>query len=43
MSSLGLLLGCSFERATFGLMFGFIVLPITFLGGITTSGRASRR
>ena len=32
-SSLGLLLGCSFEPHNIGLMFGFIVLPITFLGG----------
>ena len=32
-SSLGLLLGCSFEPRNIGLMFGFIVLPITFLGG----------
>jgi len=43
MSSLGLLLGCSFEPRNIGLMFGFIVLPITFLGALTTSGRASRR
>jgi len=27
------LLGCSFEPRNIGLMFGFIVLPITFLGG----------
>lgn len=33
MSSLGLLLGCIFEPRNIGLMFGFIVLPITFLGG----------
>jgi ABC-2 type transport system permease protein len=33
MSSLGLLLGTSFEPRNLGLMFGFIVLPITFLGG----------
>jgi len=33
MSSLGLLLGTSFEPRNIGLMFGFIVLPITFLGG----------
>jgi ABC-2 type transport system permease protein len=33
MSSLGLLLGCSFEPRNIGLMFGFVVLPITFLGG----------
>ncbi|HET9077422.1 MAG TPA: ABC transporter permease [Acidimicrobiales bacterium] len=32
-SALGLLLGCSFEPRNIGLMFGFIVLPITFLGG----------
>jgi ABC-2 type transport system permease protein len=32
-SSLGLLLGCAFEPRNIGLMFGFIVLPITFLGG----------
>ena len=31
--SLGLLLGTSFEPRNLGLMFGFIVLPITFLGG----------
>ncbi len=29
----GLLLGCVFEPRNIGLMFGFIVLPITFLGG----------
>ena len=33
MSSLGLLLGCTFEPRNMGLMFGFVVLPITFLGG----------
>jgi ABC-2 type transport system permease protein len=33
MTSLGLLLGTSFEPRNIGLMFGFIVLPITFLGG----------
>jgi len=33
MASLGLLLGTSFEPRNLGLMFGFIVLPITFLGG----------
>jgi len=33
MSSLGLLLGTAFEPRNIGLMFGFIVLPITFLGG----------
>lgn len=33
MSSLGLLLGTTFEPRNIGLMFGFIVLPLTFLGG----------
>ena len=33
MSSLGLILGTSFEPRNIGLMFGFVVLPITFLGG----------
>jgi ABC-2 type transport system permease protein len=33
MSSLGLLLGTSFEPRNIGLMFGFVVLPLTFLGG----------
>jgi ABC-2 type transport system permease protein len=33
MASLGLLLGTTFEPRNLGLMFGFIVLPITFLGG----------
>jgi ABC-2 type transport system permease protein len=33
MSSLGLLLGTIFEPRNIGLMFGFIVLPLTFLGG----------
>jgi ABC-2 type transport system permease protein len=32
-SALGLLLGTKFEPRNLGLMFGFIVLPITFLGG----------
>ncbi|HLI24109.1 MAG TPA: ABC transporter permease [Acidimicrobiales bacterium] len=32
-TALGLLLGCSFEPRNIGLMFGFIILPITFLGG----------
>ncbi len=32
-SGLGLMLGCIFEPRNIGLMFGFIVLPITFLGG----------
>ena len=33
MSSLGLLLGTTFEARNIGLMFGFVVLPLTFLGG----------
>lgn len=33
MAALGLLLGTSFDARNIGLMFGFIVLPITFLGG----------
>ncbi len=33
MTSLGLLLGTKFEPRNLGLMFGFVVLPITFLGG----------
>jgi ABC-2 type transport system permease protein len=33
MGGLGLLLGTSFEPRNIGLMFGFIILPITFLGG----------
>ena len=33
MASLGLLLGTTFEPRNIGLMFGFIVLPLTFLGG----------
>ncbi len=33
MASLGLLLGTAFEPRNIGLMFGFVVLPITFLGG----------
>ncbi len=32
-SALGLMLGCIFEPRNIGLMFGFIILPITFLGG----------
>ncbi len=32
-SALGLFLGTKFEPRNIGLMFGFIVLPITFLGG----------
>ncbi len=33
MTSLGLLLGTTFEPRNIGLMFGFVILPITFLGG----------
>src|SRR5450755_2321045 len=33
MTSLGLLLGTVFEARTLGPMFGFVVLPLTFLGG----------
>jgi len=33
MASLGLVLGTSFEPRNIGLMFGFVILPITFLGG----------
>jgi ABC-2 type transport system permease protein len=33
MASLGLVLGTVFEPRNIGLMFGFIILPITFLGG----------
>jgi ABC-2 type transport system permease protein len=33
MSSLGLVLGTSFEARNIGLMFGFVVLPLVFLGG----------
>jgi ABC-2 type transport system permease protein len=33
MSALGLVLGTSFQPRNIGLMFGFVVLPITFLGG----------
>ena len=33
MTSLGLLLGSSFEPRNLGLMFGFMVLPMTFPGG----------
>src|SRR3954453_23119938 len=32
-SALGLFLGTQFEPRNIGLMFGFVVLPITFLGG----------
>ena len=32
-TALGLLLGTAFEPRNIGLMFGFVVLPITFLGG----------
>ncbi len=33
MTSLGLLLGTTFEPRNIGQMFGFVVLPLTFLGG----------
>ena len=33
MASLGLLLGTVFEARNLGLMFGFVVLPLVFLGG----------
>jgi ABC-2 type transport system permease protein len=33
MASLGLVLGTRFEPRNIGLMFGFVILPITFLGG----------
>jgi ABC-2 type transport system permease protein len=33
MTSLGLMLGSAFEARNIGLMFGFVVLPLTFLGG----------
>jgi len=33
MAGLGLVLGTTFEPRNIGLMFGFIILPITFLGG----------
>jgi ABC-2 type transport system permease protein len=33
MAGLGLVLGTSFEARNIGLMFGFVILPITFLGG----------
>jgi ABC-2 type transport system permease protein len=33
MAALGLVLGTSFAPQNIGLMFGFIILPITFLGG----------
>ncbi|GAA0682697.1 ABC transporter permease [Kitasatospora atroaurantiaca] len=33
MTSLGLLLGTSFEPRNIGVMFGFVVLPLVFLGG----------
>ena len=33
MTSLGLLLGTVFEARNLGLMFGFVALPLTFLGG----------
>ncbi|HWD53402.1 MAG TPA: ABC transporter permease [Acidimicrobiales bacterium] len=33
MTSLGLFLGTTFEPRNIGLMFGFVILPVTFLGG----------
>ncbi|MFI9274266.1 ABC transporter permease [Kitasatospora sp. NPDC052896] len=33
MTSLGLVLGTTFQPRNIGLMFGFVVLPLTFLGG----------
>ncbi|MCQ4041216.1 ABC transporter permease [Streptantibioticus rubrisoli] len=33
MTSLGLLLGTTFEPRNIGVMFGFVVLPLVFLGG----------
>ena len=33
MGALGLVLGTSFEPRNIGMMFGFVILPITFLGG----------
>jgi ABC-2 type transport system permease protein len=33
MAALGLVLGTSFQPRNIGLMFGFVILPITFLGG----------
>ncbi|MFI6444078.1 ABC transporter permease [Kitasatospora sp. NPDC050543] len=33
MTSLGLLLGTAFEPRNIGVMFGFVVLPLVFLGG----------
>jgi ABC-2 type transport system permease protein len=33
MAGMGLVLGTSFEARNIGLMFGFVILPITFLGG----------
>ena len=41
-SALGLFLGTKFEPRNIGLMFGFIVLPITFLGGTYYSWTALR-
>lgn len=34
MTSLGLLLGTTFEPRNIGVMFAFIILPLTFLGGV---------
>ena len=41
-SALGLFLGTRFEPRNLGLMFGFVVLPITFLGGTYYSWTALR-
>jgi len=43
MAGLGLILGTSFEPRNIGLMFGFIILPITFLGGTYYPGPISRQ
>ena len=37
------MLGTSFEPRNIGLMFGFIILPITFLGGTDDRGSSCRR
>ena len=42
MTSLGLLLGATFEPRNIGLMFGFVVLPLTFLGGTYYAVAAAR-
>ena len=43
MAGLGLVLGTTFEPRNIGLMFGFIILPITFLGGTYYRGPGSPR